>query len=78
MKYIYLLIGIFSFGFANGQHLHHRPKAFTDSTGRYYQQASMPVYIFISASKDSMPALLKTISPIRTMSMKYMPMANLR
>ncbi|MCG8307754.1 MAG: hypothetical protein MI975_10230 [Cytophagales bacterium] len=60
MKYIYLLIGIFSFGFANGQHLHHGPKAFTDSTGRYYQQASMPVYIFISASKDSMPVLLQS------------------
>jgi len=34
-------------------------KAFVDSVGRYYQQASMPIYLWISNSPDQSPTALK-------------------
>jgi hypothetical protein len=40
--------------------LQHRYKAFVDSAGNYYQQASMPVYLFVANSVDGKLMPLKT------------------
>lgn len=37
-------------------------KAFIDSTGRYYQQATLPVYLYVSSSNSEKPILLKPTS----------------
>jgi hypothetical protein len=37
-------------------------KAFVDSAGRYYQQASLPVYLYVASSADGKPVPLKSES----------------
>lgn len=37
-------------------------KTFIDSTGRYYQQASLPVYLFVANSVDGNPVPLKPLN----------------
>ena len=59
MKYLFvagLLCAISSWA-QEIQQLNHEPKRFVDSTGRYYQQASMPVYLLIATSQggETMP-----------------------
>ncbi|MBA4144837.1 MAG: hypothetical protein C0523_03655 [Cytophaga sp.] len=38
----------------------HQKKAFLDSAGTYYQQASLPVYIYVASSADGQPVPLKS------------------
>jgi hypothetical protein len=40
----------------------HTKKIFIDSIGTYYQQASLPVHLFIAPSADATPVLLKSSS----------------
>ena len=56
MKYFYLiLMTIAPLLLAAQQQNGHTKKAFVDSTGRYYHQASLPVYIYISTSPEEEP-----------------------
>lgn len=38
-----------------GQQPEHKKKKYVDSLGRYYQQASLPVYFFVSTSPEEKP-----------------------
>jgi hypothetical protein len=40
----------------------HAKKAFIDSVGQYYQQATMPVYLFVASSADGKPVPLRSES----------------
>ena len=48
--------------YVNAQHQkEHVRGSYVDSLGRYYQQADLPVYIYVSTSPDSQPTRLKEV-----------------
>ncbi len=63
MKNYYLLfLLIFPIGLFAQVKPEHSKKMFVDSTGRYYQQASLPIYFYISTSENGDPLPLQTVS----------------
>lgn len=63
MKNYYLLfLQIFPIGLFAQVKPEHSKKMFVDSTGRYYQQASLPIYFYISTSENGDPLPLQTVS----------------
>jgi hypothetical protein len=64
MRKTWLLSALFAFAqFAYGQQQPLYPKkSFTDSVGRYYQQASLPVYLSISNSPDQPSVPLQSVT----------------
>ena len=38
----------------------HEGKVYIDSLGHYYQQAALPVYLFVANSRDGKPIQLKS------------------
>jgi hypothetical protein len=54
-----LFLSTFIFG---QQQPAHEKKIYIDSLGRYYQQATMPVYLFIASTSDGKPTAMKPVS----------------
>lgn len=61
-SYSIILILLVSSFVLFGQQPSHEKKSFVDSTGRYYQQASLPVYLFIANSTDGKPLPLQPLT----------------
>ena len=64
MKFLFTLLLIFPL-FALAQSAEqpvHSKKTFIDSVGQYYQQASMPIYLYVASSIDGKPVPLKSES----------------
>lgn len=59
MKYFYVTLLFFSPVFLAAQQQHTKKAFVDDSTGRYYHQASLPVYFYVSSSPDEKPMALK-------------------
>ncbi len=61
MKHYYLTLFLFLPIIIFGQQPEHPKKMFVDSTGRYYQQASLPLFFFIGTSANDKPLPLQAV-----------------
>ncbi len=64
MKHFYLVLALVPtllFAQAQTQPVHPK-KTYIDSTGRYYQQASLPVYLFVANSADDEPVYIQAVN----------------
>ncbi len=62
MKYVSLLILLFVIRISALSQTDHPKKTYVDSLGHYYQQASLPVYLYVTTSPDEKPIPLSAVS----------------
>jgi hypothetical protein len=60
--YYFFLLLFFPWSIYAQSELEHPKKVYVDSAGRYYQQASLPIYFYISTSQNGQPIPLQTVS----------------